>query len=126
MENKFRNEMEISLGGQKILLRPSFENLAALESSAGGLLYLSWKASKALRKEGIGMSEMAFIIYHCQAAVNAEDPTKKFYSVEEIMEMVLKEGMTVLKPITVFLARCTAGNKTVDDVSDMSDTQKKS
>lgn len=113
MENKFRNEMEIKLGPEKILLRPTFENIAATEANVGALQYLAVKSSRGMKdpKHGLSMSEIAQIIYYNQAAVNSEDVTKKKFSLEQIWDLVMQEGLYLFQPMLVFLARMTAGNK---------------
>jgi len=125
MENKFRNEMEIELAGEKILLRPTFENVASLESMAGSLAYLGWKFSRGLSdgKNMPGLTDFAQIIYHCQAATKSGDPTRKQYSLEEIWDKVQQAGVILLRPLTEFIARVTAGDRTVNELSER---QKKS
>jgi hypothetical protein len=121
MENKFRNEMEINLAGQKILLRPTFENIAAMEANVGSLVHLVWKFSRgAVKSKSVteksvasfpSLSECAQIIYYNQAAVKPEDPTLKKYSLEEIWDMVLDEGATACKGVVEFLGKMMAGRK---------------
>lgn len=141
MENKFRNEMEITVGGQKILLRPTFENLAAMESVLGSLAYLGWKYSRGVVIDKKGnvqtnmeqairslppLSDAAKIIFFNQAATRPDDPTLKKYSLEEIWAFVLEEGTSVTKQVVQYLARVTAGNKTLDGIGDDEDKEKKS
>ncbi len=134
--NKFRNEMEIKLGLEKILLRPTFENIAATETHVGGLAFLAWKFSIGSRG-GAGMLEMAkslptltecaAIIFYNQAATKENDATKKKFSLEEIWEFVQAEGMKdVIHNITMYLARITAGSVKVDELDKMSEAEKKS
>lgn len=125
MENKFRNEKEIEMAGEKILLRPTFENIASLEATAGSLAYLGWKFSRGLSdgKNMPGLTDFAQIIYHCQAATKDGDPTKKKYSLEEIWDLVQQTGIVLLKPLTEFMAQVTAGDRKVNELSER---QKKS
>lgn len=125
MENKFRNEMEIELAGEKILLRPTFENIASLEATAGSLAFLGWKFSRGLSdgKNMPAMTDFAQIIYHCQAATKEGDPTRKKYSLEEVWDKVQQSGVMLLRPLTEFMARVTAGDRAVNELSDR---QKKS
>ena len=126
MENKYRNEMEIELAGEKILLRPTFENCAAIETSHGSLAWLGWKFSRGERdlKHMPGITDMALLIYHMQAASDPEDSSKKFYSLQEIWDKVQVTGMKPLFPKLIeFLARTTAGNKLANEPSE---NQKKS
>ena len=120
MENKFRNEMEITLGPEKILLRPTFENVATMESNLGSISYVGWKFSRGIRN-GIVQSDMptltdlAKIIYFNQAAVRPDDSTKKKFSLEEIWQLVQAESIrSVLPQVTIFLTTILAGNEKVD------------
>lgn len=138
MGNKFRNEMEIKLGETKILLRPTFENIAATETNVGPIAYLGWKISraraesekknasldKALRSV-MPLTEIALIIYYNQAATDPNDSTQKKFSREEIWDLVCIEGMGVSKPIIQFIARMVAGGKEIDDET-LNDVKKKS
>ena len=121
MENKFKNEMEIELAGEKILLRPNFENLAMMETKMGGVAYLAYKygggydvetgkidpakAAKALPP----LTDAAQIIYFNQA--------EKKYTLEEIHSMLLQTGIKACFSVVMFLARCTAGNKLAKEPS---------
>lgn len=142
MENKFRNELEITLAGKPILLRPTFENIAATEENVGSINYLTWKFSRGIRfKEGKvdknslntesavksipSLSECAKIIYFNQAATKPEDPLLKKYSLEEIWAMILEEGGGIPTKIIMYLGRITAGQK-AENMEELSDEQKKS
>ena len=115
MENKFKNEMEIEIGGEKILLRPTFENLAAMESKMGGLAYLAFKYGQGIdvetktvnhlmsAKAMPPMTDTAQIIYFNQA--------EKKFTIEQIHELCLDEGIKVCAQAVLFLVRCSAGNK---------------
>ena len=145
MENKYRNEMEIKLGDETILLRPTFENIAAMESHVGSVAWLTWKYSRGVRfKDGAvdranmstetmvkaipSMTEAAKIIYFNQAATKVDDPNMKKYSLEEIWGLVMSEGASIAGKVVMYLGRVTAGNKadTIDELKDLSDAEKKS
>jgi len=145
MENKYRNEMEISLGGEKILLRPTFENIAAMESNVGSVAWLTWRYSRGVRfKDGKvdkstmaseaaikalpALSETAQIIYYNQAALNPNDPTQKKFSLEEIWALVMGEGAKITSQVVIYLGRITAGNKSEDitELKDLTEAEKKS
>lgn len=140
MENKFRNELEITLGGEKILLRPTFENIAAMESAVGSVQWLTWKYSRGLAStkpntktevtEGVvkalpSLSEVAQIVYFNQAAVKPDDATQKKFSLEEVWDLVQAEGARCAGSILVYLGRITAGNKAAE-VDELSENEKKS
>lgn len=113
--NKFRNEHEIELAGEKILLRPTFENMAAMEQAVGSLLYLAVKFSGGLKKGGQiersmpSMTECAQIIYHCQA--------EKKLTLEETFDACMDHGLSVTRPVLEFLTKCSAGNKHQQDLT---------
>lgn len=114
MANKFKNEMEITLAGEKILLRPTFDNLAEMESKIGGLPYLAHKYGSGISKDENGkiavsakslppMTETAIMIYTNQA--------ERKYTQEQIFEMCLADGVQVSIHFLSFLGKCTMGNK---------------
>lgn len=115
MANKHRNEMEISVGSQKILLRPTFENISNLESDLGSISYLSYKFGKGFDiqtlkinqseaiKNAPTMTETTKIIFHCQAEKN--------FTIEEVFELCQDEGIKICMKIVEFLGRIAVGNK---------------
>lgn len=115
MANQFKNEMEIEVGGEKILLRPTFESLAAMESDLGGLPYLAYKfgqgvdietktIDKLLSAKSLpGVTETTKIIFYNQV--------EKKFTKEQIFDLVMAEGIRVCAQMVLFLVRCTAGNK---------------
>jgi hypothetical protein len=134
MGNKFRNETEIVLGETKILLRPTFENIAAMESTVGSVAWLGWKYSRGIRLNEDGkpvssndieqtikalppLTEAAKIIYFNQA--------EKTYSQDEIWDMVQGAGIGIAKQVVLYLAKVTSGNKTVDE-AEATEGEKKS
>lgn len=139
--NNARNEVTIDLAGEKIILRPTFENIAAMESNLGGISYLGWKFSRGAKLDSNGnpvmdygqaaknlpsMSEIAQIIYYNQAATKADDPTLKKYSLEEVFNLVVRTGQAkVVAPITMFITKLLAGDK-LNPVDDITDEEKKS
>lgn len=135
MENKFRNEMEITLAGQKILLRPTFENIAAMEAQVGSVVHLVWKFSRGVSKDGKvtagaiasfpPLSDCAQIIYYNQAATKPEDPTLKKYSLEEIWDMVIVEGASACKGVVEFLGRMMSGSKVTAKELEEAEEEKK-
>lgn len=116
MANKYKNEMEIKIGEETILLRPTFENLSDMESNVGGLAYLAWRLSRGTTIEDKvkslpSFTDMAKIIYYNQAARKADDPSLRKLSLEEIWELVQGEGAKLIKPVTEYLSQIMAGNK---------------
>jgi hypothetical protein len=117
MENLARNEMLIELGAEKILLRPTFENLSAMESKLGGMASLTFKYAKnvdgfddvskidveKMSKSFPSFSEATQIIYYNQA--------EKKFTLEQIHELVMETGVKGLVQVVTFLVRATMGSK---------------
>lgn len=120
MENKFRNEMEIELAGEKILLRPTFENMSIMEGDLGSISSLVFKYGRNLDKTSLNenammltlppMSHTAKIIFYNQA--------EKKFTLDEIFDMCLSEGAKAGAQILLFLVRCTSGNKAAQNPSE--------
>lgn len=107
MANKFRNEKVVVLGGVEILLRPTFENCANLESSLGfGIPQLAFNLGL---KKMPGLTEMAKVVYFCQA--------EKKLTLEEIWEMIMHEGAGFGVQIIEFVGAITAGDKSAPDAN---------
>ena len=127
--NPFRNEATIKLGEVEILLRPTFENVAAMERSLGSLVYLGHRFSKGLRlrmaAESKGLpvhtddlakcmptlTELAEIIYYNQAARREDDQTKRKYSLEEIWAMVSDEGIKISNEVITYVNKIASGRQ---------------
>lgn len=133
--------MVIKIGGEEILLRPTFENIAAMESNVGGVSYLGWKFSRNVTKDANGkfntdvgqlaknlpsMSECAKIIYYNQASTKQDDPNQKKYSLDEIWDKVLASGSSaVIGSITIYITKLLAGDK-LNSIDTLPDAEKKS
>lgn len=124
MENVFRNEMEVIVGGEKILLRPTFENMAAMETKLGSVGYLAYKYGAQVDPNSVNnreqvlkvlppLTEVAQIIYLNQA----KEPGMKHRDLEEIFQLCLADGIKVGAQIVLFLVRCTAGNKNAPELT---------
>lgn len=121
MENQFKNEMEITLAGEKILLRPTFENLAALETIMGGIPYLMWKFGKgydiskgvvdpeAAAKALPGYTDCTQIIYTQQA--------ERKYTREQVFELVKKEGVSIAPKLVLYITQVSRGNEFAQEPS---------
>jgi hypothetical protein len=125
--NKFKNEMEITLGPEKILLRPTFENLAEMETNVGSVGYLSWKFSQGVRKNSDGsldssslnsretiqslpsLSEITQIIYYNQA--------ERKFEKQDIYEMIVSEGAyrDCMIAVTIFIGKMLTGGQKFDE-----------
>lgn len=127
--NPFKNEKVIKLGGVEILLRPDFENMAALEEAVGSMAYLGYRFSRGARIKGQGgsleeivkamptMTECAQIIYYSQAARNETDATKRKFSLEEIWSLVQEEGIAITTPVGEFINNMGQGTKNLNPQS---------
>lgn len=117
MENKFRNEMEIKLAGETILLRPTFEALAKTETEIGALHWLAFKFGKGVDvdpKTGktVVNPETMPPLHVCAKMFflhQAEDNERKF-TLEEMAQLCIADGMKCTIPFLQYLTRMTAGN----------------
>lgn len=121
MANQHRNEMEFTIGSQKILLRPTFENISNLESDIGSVSYLSYKFGKGFNLETMkidqdvaiknapSMTETAKIIFHCQAEKN--------FTIEEVFDLCQDEGIKICMGIVAFLGKIASGNKKAKELN---------
>ena len=120
--NPFKNEKVIKLGEVEILLRPSFENIAALENNVEPLMSITQRMAKGATK--VPVTLIAQIIYYSQASRKAENLDAYFYSLEEIWGMLQTCGVaSVFNPVLGFIGQVFAGDKTANE---MSEAQKKS
>jgi hypothetical protein len=62
--NPARGEAALTVGGERLTLRPSFEALVAAEEELGPLFALVERAAEGRLK----LSEMAALFWHCVAA----------------------------------------------------------
>jgi hypothetical protein len=62
--NPARGEASLDLGGERLVLRPSFEALVAAEEELGPLFGLVERAAEG----GLKLSEMTALFWHCVAA----------------------------------------------------------
>lgn len=128
MANKYRNEMEIELGPNKILLRPTFSNIAETESNLGSVAYLAWKFSRSVRsranneieksvKELPPLTECAQIIYYNQAEKDPDDASKRKLSLDDIWQMLLDHGAgnNLTVKITIFIGMMLSGGKQIEE-----------
>lgn len=115
--NAIKNEHIIKLGEVEILLRPTFENIEAVETALGAVSYLGWKYSsyeKTFEQKVKSLppaTELAKIIYYSQAA-KKEDGTYKL-SLNEIWEMLIDNGIKreIINGVIIFLGKMTVGAK---------------
>lgn len=129
MENKFRNEKRINLAGKEILLRPTFENLANMETKMGGIAYLAWKYGKGVdmtKPNAVAsaaalppISDCAQIFYFNQIPPDGEKPI----DIETMLDLCLQEGLKVTTVALEFLMGVASGNKNAPAPSE---AQKKS
>lgn len=120
--NPFKNEKLIKLGDQEILLRPSFENIAALEANVEPLMSITQRMSKGVGK--VPMTLLAQVIFYCQAERKADNQESYRFSLEEIWSLVqIEGGGTLYVPILSFIGSVFAGDK---NAAELSERQKKS
>lgn len=127
MENKFRNEMLLTIGGEEILLRPTFKNIAAMENAMGGVAHLAFKFGKGVdadtKKIDAELSAKSLPSITDAAQIFFFNQAEPKFTLEEIHELCLQEGIRVCVQAVLFLVRVTAGNKMAPQPSER---QKKS
>lgn len=87
--NPARGEAELRVGGERILLRPSFEALVAAEEELGPLFALVERAAEGRLK----VADIAALFWHC-AAARTETLTR-----ERIGAAVLETGLAGITPV---------------------------
>ncbi len=87
--NPARGEAALSVGGERLVLRPSFEALVAAEEELGPLFALVERAAGG----GLRLGEMAALFWHC-AAGRSETLTR-----ERIGAAIAETGLAKMTPV---------------------------
>ncbi|HEX8584144.1 MAG TPA: gene transfer agent family protein [Allosphingosinicella sp.] len=87
--NPVRGEAGLSVGGETLVLRPSFEALVAAEEEFGPLFALVERAAEGRLK----VAEMAALFWHC-AAARGEGVTR-----ERIGAAIAEAGLAGVAPV---------------------------
>jgi len=85
MHNKQRGEVMLELGGQQLVLRPTYEMMVHFEALAGTSLLKVY--GKCLNGD-VPIDHVAALVY---TAHKAADPTTKL-SLKDIQQMIFKDG----------------------------------
>lgn len=86
--NPYRGEASIEVGGQALVLRPSFTALVAAEAELGPLFALVERAASG----ALGLAELASLFWHCIAA-RPETLTR-----ERLGEALVERGLAQATP----------------------------
>lgn len=98
--NALRGEAELSVGGRRLVLRPSFAALVAAEAELGPLFGLVERAADGR----LGLGELASLFWHC---VKERPDT---LTRDEIGEAVVAEGLAAVTPaLRVLLGQILQG-----------------
>lgn len=98
--NPARGEASITVGGETLVLRPSFEALVAAEEELGPLFALVERAAEG----GLKLSEMASLFWHCVAG-RPEGVTR-----ERIGAAIAEAGLARMTPaLKVLLTQILQG-----------------
>lgn len=87
--NRARGEASLVIGGETILLRPTFAALVAAEAALGPLFALVERAAEGK----LSLGEIARLIWHCIASPRAE------LTVEKVGEALAEMGLAKVAPI---------------------------
>jgi len=109
--NPYKNEKLIKFGEVEILLRPTFENIAAFESS---VITLDEFSIRLVKGKTPGLAVLVQAIYFFQA--------EKKYNLEQINQMLQDSiGIQVNAQVLPFLGSVTAGHQSQLDVKNSVD-----
>lgn len=99
--NPVRGEASLIVGGETMLVRPSFAALVAAEAEAGPLLGIAQRAGQG----HVTLAEIEALLWHCLADRPAS------LSRERLGEALLAMGMTAAMPaLRTILRQVLAGN----------------
>ncbi len=87
--NRARGEAALTVGGEALMLRPSFEALVAAEEELGSLFGLVERAAAG----GLKLSEIAALFWHC-AGGRSEAVTR-----ERIGAAIAEIGLAKITPV---------------------------
>jgi len=87
--NPARGEASLTVGGARLLLRPTFTALVAAEEELGPLFALVERAAKG----GLALAELVGLFWHCVA----ERPAG--LSRAELGEAVVEQGLAAATPV---------------------------
>ena len=97
--NPVRGETSLTVGGRRVLLRPTFEALVAAEEELGPLFGLVERAGQG----ELRLTEIAALFWHCSPAT--ERPSR-----EEIGAAVLEAGLAeASRPLKALLGEILRG-----------------
>ena len=91
--NPARGEAALQVGGETLVLRPSFEALVAAEQELGPLFSLVERAAEG----GLTISEMAGLLWHCVSA-RPEGLTR-----ERVGVAITEAGLARITPVLKLL-----------------------
>ena len=98
--NALRGEAELAVGGERLVLRPSFGALVAAEAELGPLFALVERAAEGR----LGLGELASLFWHCVK----ERPAA--LTREAIGEAVVAQGLAAVTPaLRVLLGQILQG-----------------
>nr|WP_106640193.1 gene transfer agent family protein [Allosphingosinicella vermicomposti] len=89
-----RGEAALIVRGQRVLIRPTFAALVAAEEELGALFPLAERAAAG----GLGIGEMAGLIWHC---VEARDGLSREDVGAAVVEMGIAKAVPVLRTVLV-------------------------
>lgn len=87
--NPARGEAALTVGGERLILRPSFEALVAAEEELGPLFALVERAAEG----GLKLTEMTGLFWHCVAA-RPEGVTR-----ERLGAAIAEQGLAKATPV---------------------------
>ena len=116
MTNAPRGEVELALGKEKLVLRPTFQAHTEIETLTGKAL-LEHLESFTPRRSTLKSTDAAVIIW---AGARAADENES-RSVEDFGELIAEHGLvTVLPACEMFVVTCVLGTREMIEEADQS------
>lgn len=103
--NSLKGEVEIRLGGERFVMRPSFAAIMAIEADLGGVVPLARRAARG----DFGLRDLTVIVREGLNA-HARAAGVKPFDADRVGAMILAEGIAnVAGPVRDFLTAVLSG-----------------
>lgn len=107
MANPSRGDVEIMLGENTYIIRPTFQLIRELETALGSLFAIG----KRMQLNDLSVNEMVQFLWICIR----QDPAYRKLKLNEIGDLVMLEGpVNLFQPISQFLINAINPGKEVD------------
>lgn len=113
--NRHRGEIGLTLSGMKLVMRPDFEAVAAIDEQLGSIVGLTRRAIG--QPESLSLHELAVIVTEGVRAHGRANKTSEAHSkLEKIKRMIFETGIPVaVAPVCQFLGQAVTGGAEGND-----------